>query len=324
MKLRSQFTAILTTFILLFNLPLMAQVTIGPDYIGINAAGPLSPLSINGNGDTRWGALIKTTSGADGAIGLKAETAAPACGSCRVSALDGRVESGLGYTIGARGISTNTTPSGSGRSYGVWAQAGNATSNYNYGLYGVLSGDNGGTAVLGWDQVNYPSWDENTNGTWAGYFKGDVDVDGRLAIGVDQFNFVIPNPTDPLNDPFDLSNYKLFVCGGILADEWLVPNATWCDYVFEENYRLTSLEEVEEHIAEKGHLHNTPSAKEIESSGLKVGDITVNQQEKIEEIFLHLIDMNKRLNTLEKDNADLKAENARLKAQLAGQRTGSK
>ena len=130
---------------------------------------------------------------------------------------------------------------------------------------------------------------------------------GEVLIGTDKI------PMREMLGNEDITNYKLFVCGGILAEEWLVPNATWCDYVFKPTYYLTPLSEVEQHIQEKGHLHKTPSAAEIESKGLKMQEITINQQEKIEEIFLHLIEMNEELKSLKAENEALKAEVKALK-----------
>ncbi|MEY4938029.1 MAG: hypothetical protein RIS64_4388, partial [Bacteroidota bacterium] len=57
----------------------------------------------------------------------------------------------------------------------------------------------------------------------------------------------------------------------------------------------------------KGHLPNTPSAEVVERQGLELGATAKNHQEKIEEVFLHLIDLEKRLKSLEAENAALKA-----------------
>lgn len=133
---------------------------------------------------------------------------------------------------------------------------------------------------------------------------------GPVAIGTDD----IPLSEDVAFQNID--NYKLFVCGGILADEWLVPNTDWCDYVFEDDYELLSLEAVADHIAATGHLHRTPSATEIETNGLEMKAATLNQQEKIEEIYLHLIALNERLKQVEQENAELAQTNALLQAQL--------
>ncbi|NJL75685.1 MAG: hypothetical protein HC892_12335 [Saprospiraceae bacterium] len=147
--------------------------------------------------------------------------------------------------------------------------------------------------------------------TWNGIGVYELTYrEGAVAIGTNQI------PTSQQVGRQDLTNYKLFVCGGILADEWLVPNATWCDYVFAPDYALLPLEAVAAHIKQYGHLHNTPSAAKIETQGLPIKDITLNQQEKIEEIYLHLIQLNERLKTLEAENARLKTDNQELQAAI--------
>ncbi len=95
----------------------------------------------------------------------------------------------------------------------------------------------------------------------------------------------------------DLSAVKLYVQGGILTEKVLVKEG-WADYVFYDDYQLKSLRDVEAHIKKHGHLHNTPSAKAIEDGGLDLGALTVNQQEKIEELYLHLIEKEKEINEL--------------------------
>ncbi|MBC8755164.1 hypothetical protein H2O64_10805 [Kordia sp. YSTF-M3] len=89
-------------------------------------------------------------------------------------------------------------------------------------------------------------------------------------------------------------NYKLFVNGGILAKEVRV-RTDWADYVFEKEYELKPLSEVESYINENGHLPNVPSAKTVETEGLNLGDITKIQQEKIEELTLYIIEQNKNI-----------------------------
>lgn len=114
------------------------------------------------------------------------------------------------------------------------------------------------------------------------------------------------------------SSQKLTVKGGIISDVVKVSfcdmDGGWCDYVFEAGYDLKSLEEVDHHIKSKGHLHNTPSGAEIEAIGsFELKKVTLDHQEKIEEIFLHLIELKKEANSLEFELAKLKKENQRLK-----------
>ncbi|QEE51295.1 hypothetical protein FUA48_17500 [Flavobacterium alkalisoli] len=100
--------------------------------------------------------------------------------------------------------------------------------------------------------------------------------------------------------------YKLSVSGKVRAHEVKVYN-TWADYVFENDYDLKSLEQVEAFIAENGHLPNVPSAKEVEAKGIELGEMTKIQQEKIEELTLYLIQQNKENQQLKEELKELKA-----------------
>ncbi len=275
--------------------------------IGINApTGQNSMLNVNTDGDNRHVISAFTNSATNGAAAVYAE-AAQSSGANSSSAVFGNIESGAGFTFGVRGNATSTTPSTAGRAYGVWGRASNATAGTNFGVWGELTGSNSGTAILGYDRIKDGSaWSGilPTSETYAGFFYGDAHVTDRMGIGSGSLCL------NALEAAAPSANYRLFVDGGIASKELFVSTGLpWCDYVFEEDYDLTPLTEVEKHIAEKGHLHNIASAKEIEAQGgFEVGKITVNQQEKIEEIFLHLIEMNKKIETLEAENTALKAK----------------
>jgi hypothetical protein len=101
-------------------------------------------------------------------------------------------------------------------------------------------------------------------------------------------------------------DYLLFIKGGTLSEEVAVRTG-WADYVFDENYTLLPLEQVETFITKNGHLPNTPSAADLNGT-VKLGEATVNQQEKIEEIYLHLIEMNKEMKALKAENAEYSAQ----------------
>lgn len=111
----------------------------------------------------------------------------------------------------------------------------------------------------------------------------------------------------------DISAYKLFVSGGILSEAVRV-RVGWADYVFDKDYDLKSLSEVENFIQEKGHLPNVPSAATVEADGLELGDITKVQQEKIEELFLHTIAQEKELKKQKEENQKLEERLAKLEA----------
>ncbi len=103
-------------------------------------------------------------------------------------------------------------------------------------------------------------------------------------------------------------NYKLAVAGNVIAEKVRVKlqSSIWPDYVFKPSYNLPTLPETEQFIKANSHLPGVPSAKEIEKEGLDLGDGQAVLLKKIEEMTLHMIEMNKRLEKLEAENAAMK------------------
>ncbi len=108
------------------------------------------------------------------------------------------------------------------------------------------------------------------------------------------------------------SVYLLSVNGAIRAKE-IVVETGWADFVFEEGYPLPALSEVEEHIRIHGHLKDIPSAAEIARDGANLGDISVKLLQKIEELTLYSIELEKRLQKLEAENSSLKKNKRKKK-----------
>lgn len=136
------------------------------------------------------------------------------------------------------------------------------------------------------------------------FFKVQEDVSGAYLI-MNKPNTTVCIGTTTNTDG-DGIYYKLSVSGIVRAYEVKVYN-TWADYVFEDDYVLKPLEEVEQFINENGHLPNVPSAETIEEKGLELGNMMKIQQEKIEELTLYLIEQKKENNELKKDVEELKA-----------------
>lgn len=93
--------------------------------------------------------------------------------------------------------------------------------------------------------------------------------------------------------------YQLAVNGKIRSKEVVVESG-WADYVFDEKYKLKPLKEVENFIVQNKHLPGIPSAAEVEKYGLHLGDTQKRMMEKIEELMLYVIQLNKRIEELEK------------------------
>ncbi|WP_440066668.1 hypothetical protein [Tenacibaculum discolor] len=114
------------------------------------------------------------------------------------------------------------------------------------------------------------------------------------------------------------SSFKLSVNGKIRAKEIKVET-DWSDFVFYKDYKLPSLLEVENHIKNKGHLKDIPSAKEVEENGIFLGEMDAKLLQKIEELTLYTIQQEKKIKTLEKKYSKiekLESENKLLKSLL--------
>jgi hypothetical protein len=80
----------------------------------------------------------------------------------------------------------------------------------------------------------------------------------------------------------------------------------WADYVFAPSYRLPSLQEIEKYIKQNNHLPDVPSAREMVSQGADLTSLLAILVKKNEELTLHLIDQQKRIERLERQNKQLK------------------
>jgi len=78
------------------------------------------------------------------------------------------------------------------------------------------------------------------------------------------------------------------------------------DYVFEKEYRLIPLKELESYINNNRHLPGIKSAAEVESNGLDMVEMDTKLLEKVEELTLYMIEMNKKIEALEQENKKLK------------------
>lgn len=195
--------------------------------------------------------------------------------------------------FGTSAGSKNTT--GSNNTYLGYASGSN-----NIGSGNVYIGANAGPTAnqLGSSLSNTLFVDNSTTNTpliWGDFAANQLKLNGAVGIGA-----VTTFPT--MSGSVNVSGYRLFVTGGILTDELRVAlssGGTWADYVFNKDYDLKSLSEVENFIETYGHLPNVPSAAQVQADGINVADMARIQQEKIEELTLYIIQLNKKLELLE-------------------------
>jgi trimeric autotransporter adhesin len=105
------------------------------------------------------------------------------------------------------------------------------------------------------------------------------------------------------------AGYKMFVSDGILTERVTVAvknSDEWADYVFKPSYQLKPLTEVESFIKANKHLPGIPSAQEMVQKGNDLHQTDVKLLQKVEELTLYMIEMEKRLAKTEAENAKLK------------------
>ena len=98
----------------------------------------------------------------------------------------------------------------------------------------------------------------------------------------------------------------LAVNGTITSKEVKVTLDGWSDFVFKNDYKLKNLNEVETFITENKHLPNVPTEKEVKENGVNLGEMNKILLEKVEELTLYMIEQNKRIENLEKENKDIR------------------
>jgi hypothetical protein len=131
--------------------------------------------------------------------------------------------------------------------------------------------------------VFQPSWGNTGVGTYTPNAK--LHVNGTMLIGG--------------NSDRIATGYNLSVAGKIIAEEVKVQlKASWPDYVFADNYNLMPIEDLEKSIRQHKHLPNIPAAAEVEKEGISLGDMNKRLMEKVEELTLYIIDLNKKNNAL--------------------------
>ncbi len=105
-----------------------------------------------------------------------------------------------------------------------------------------------------------------------------------------------------------VNNFKVASNGITYAKEIIVQTTAFPDYVFSNDYSLMTLQQVSDFIKTNHHLPNIPSAAEVEANGIAVGDMQVKQMEKIEELYLYIIELNEKVEKLSEENIELKSK----------------
>lgn len=233
----------------------------------------------------------------------------------------------MGGKIGVKGYTANGGQTGygvygegfgaGGTSYGVYATA-SATAAPAYGIYATTTGGTSQWAGYfdGRVQVNGGGDVEITSG---GYIVSGLTTGTNIAMDNNEImarnngavsTLYLNNNggTISMNNlagsviiggTVPATGYLLSVDGKVICEELKVQmSGSWPDYVFADDYKLMSIYELEQSIKQNNHLPGIPSAKEIEAEGLEVGEMQKMMMEKIEELTLYIIELQKQIDAL--------------------------
>lgn len=99
----------------------------------------------------------------------------------------------------------------------------------------------------------------------------------------------------------DVSIGDGFYCddeGNLKVRKLEVTTLNWPDYVFSEGHPMMTLPETEHYIKRHGHLPDIPSAAEAEQNGVDLGEMNRLLLQKVEELTLYAIDLQKQIDEL--------------------------
>lgn len=117
-----------------------------------------------------------------------------------------------------------------------------------------------------------------------------------------------PNPDGKVGIGTNNLSAELTVNGHIHAKEVKVFTDAGADFVFDENYELPDLNELENFVTQNKHLPDIPPEKEMISEGIHLAEMNIRLLQKVEELTLYVIDVNKRLDKLSQANLQLKKQ----------------
>ena len=159
-------------------------------------------------------------------------------------------------------------------------------------MFGDVVGD--GHPLSKW-AIGYCYDEEGKNGLnfWRPYQPG---------IPVLNYALFIDDKTGNVGINTNCPRSTLSVDGTIRAKEIIVTLEGWSDYVFSPDYKLTGLYELESYVKEYRHLPGVPSESEVLEDGVRLGEMNAVLLEKVEELTLYVIELQKQIDDLKRQN----------------------
>jgi len=175
-----------------------------------------------------------------------------------------------------------------------WAREYNFSYNSTGNVFSFGAVANGNDLEYGYIGGNNKSNNTNYMSPWISFLPN-----GNIGIGT-------INPSKLLEVNGEIKSKQLTVAGTILAREVKIEVTAGADYIFNNNHKLKSLSEVETYINEKKHLPDIPSEKDMITNGISVNEMQIKLLQKIEELTLYVIEQNKKIEVLERENQEIR------------------
>ncbi len=134
----------------------------------------------------------------------------------------------------------------------------------------------------------------------------------RILLNVDNSGNTIARKITITSDLPNTDNSNLFVVqnaekiilkvdnqGALRSRKIVVNQDYWADFVFEKDYQLMPLHELETFIRINKHLPSVPSEKEVLENGTDLAEMNKILLQKVEELTLYLLEQDKKLHELE-------------------------
>lgn len=100
--------------------------------------------------------------------------------------------------------------------------------------------------------------------------------------------------------------FRIYGNGNMECKRVRVATNIWADYVFQKDYNLESLSDTEKYINENGHLPGIPTEQDVIEQGIDLAEMNRLLLEKVEELTLHLIKQEKKIERLSKKSRKFK------------------
>lgn len=234
------------------------------------------------------------------------------------SRLKGSTRLDQGFTFdGINGVSLINTPSGQIMRYGnktaqilpLSCAAGPLSTTFTQQFGGAIQiFDNNNPTTSG--LLNLQTWTGGSSidasvagnsqaGLLINYFCGSNTYINTGGLGGEVFlgKSHIGNPLNISSTHFN--DALLTVNGKIVSKSMFVTQQNWADFVFENDYKLPTLTEIESYYKANKHLPNIPSAKEVAENGIDLGEMNKLLLQKIEELTILMVQQEKRIKELE-------------------------